>query len=107
MTATRATSPFGFSSTAADVSAGIDLHGRRALITGAASGIGVETARALASAGAQTHSSPPATWRPPSASPPTSAAAPETRRSRWRSSTCSTGPRSTAWSTGTPVRCTS
>ncbi|MDT4894213.1 MAG: hypothetical protein QOE97_3248 [Pseudonocardiales bacterium] len=54
MSATRATSPFGFSSTAADVISGIDLHGRRALITGAASGIGVETARALASAGAQT-----------------------------------------------------
>jgi NAD(P)-dependent dehydrogenase (short-subunit alcohol dehydrogenase family) len=36
------------------VIAGIDLHGRRALVTGAASGIGVETARALASAGAAT-----------------------------------------------------
>ncbi|MGH3223009.1 MAG: HAD-IA family hydrolase [Streptosporangiaceae bacterium] len=34
--------------------AGIDLHGRRALVTGAADGIGVETARALASAGAET-----------------------------------------------------
>jgi NAD(P)-dependent dehydrogenase (short-subunit alcohol dehydrogenase family) len=48
------TSPFGFSSTAADVISGIDLYGRRALVTGAASGIGVETARALASAGAET-----------------------------------------------------
>jgi NAD(P)-dependent dehydrogenase (short-subunit alcohol dehydrogenase family) len=54
MTATRITSPFGFSSTAAEVISGIDLHGRRALVTGAASGIGVETARALASAGAET-----------------------------------------------------
>jgi len=54
MTDTRARSPFSFSSTAADVIAGIDLHGRRALVTGAASGIGVETARALASAGAGT-----------------------------------------------------
>src|SRR3979409_1379305 len=54
MTTTRTTSPFDFSSTAADVISGIDLHGRRALITGAASGIGVETARALASAGAET-----------------------------------------------------
>jgi NAD(P)-dependent dehydrogenase (short-subunit alcohol dehydrogenase family) len=54
MTATRVTSPFGFESTAAEVIAGIDLHGRRALVTGAASGIGVETARALASAGAET-----------------------------------------------------
>lgn len=51
---TISTSPFGFSSTAADVISGIDLHGRRALVTGAASGIGVETARALASAGAET-----------------------------------------------------
>jgi NAD(P)-dependent dehydrogenase (short-subunit alcohol dehydrogenase family) len=54
VTATRIISPFDFSSTAADVVAGIDLHGRRAIVTGAASGIGVETARALASAGAET-----------------------------------------------------
>jgi NAD(P)-dependent dehydrogenase (short-subunit alcohol dehydrogenase family) len=54
MTATRFTSPFGFASTAAEVVAGIDLHGRTALVTGAASGIGVETARALAAAGAET-----------------------------------------------------
>ena len=54
MIATRVTSPFGFESTAAEVIAGIDLRGRRALVTGAASGIGVETARALASAGAET-----------------------------------------------------
>ena len=52
MTAT--TSPFTFSSTAADVIAGIDLHDHQALVTGAASGIGVETARALAAAGAST-----------------------------------------------------
>jgi NAD(P)-dependent dehydrogenase (short-subunit alcohol dehydrogenase family) len=54
MITTRVTSPFGFESTAAEVIAGIDLRGRRALVTGAASGIGVETARALASAGAET-----------------------------------------------------
>jgi NAD(P)-dependent dehydrogenase (short-subunit alcohol dehydrogenase family) len=54
MITARVTSPFGFESTAAEVIAGIDLHGRRALVTGAASGIGVETARALASAGAET-----------------------------------------------------
>jgi NAD(P)-dependent dehydrogenase (short-subunit alcohol dehydrogenase family) len=54
MSSTRTTSPFDFSSTAADVISGVDLHGRRALVTGAASGIGVETARALASAGAET-----------------------------------------------------
>ena len=52
MTAT--TSPFTFSSTAADVVAGIDLHDHQALVTGAAGGIGVETARALAAAGAST-----------------------------------------------------
>ena len=40
-------------STADDVLAGIDLTGRRAVVTGAASGIGVETARALARAGAE------------------------------------------------------
>jgi NAD(P)-dependent dehydrogenase (short-subunit alcohol dehydrogenase family) len=44
--------PFGFDSTAAEVVAGIDLSGKRAIVTGAASGIGVETARALAGAGA-------------------------------------------------------
>ncbi|MCW2558161.1 MAG: hypothetical protein JWP55_2125 [Mycobacterium sp.] len=47
------TTPFGWSTTADDVIAGIDLHGIRAVVTGASSGIGAETARALASAGAQ------------------------------------------------------
>lgn len=46
------TTPFGFDSTAAEVAAGIDLRGKRAIVTGASSGIGVETARALAGAGA-------------------------------------------------------
>jgi NAD(P)-dependent dehydrogenase (short-subunit alcohol dehydrogenase family) len=48
----RVLTPFGFGSTAADVVEGIDLTSRRAIVTGAASGIGVETARALAGAGA-------------------------------------------------------
>jgi NAD(P)-dependent dehydrogenase (short-subunit alcohol dehydrogenase family) len=48
----RLTTPFGFESTAADVIAGVDLSGRTAIVTGASSGIGVETARALAAAGA-------------------------------------------------------
>jgi NAD(P)-dependent dehydrogenase (short-subunit alcohol dehydrogenase family) len=47
------TTPFGFTSTASDVVAGLDLSSRRAIVTGAASGIGVETARALARAGAE------------------------------------------------------
>lgn len=45
--------PFGQHSTAAEVVGGIDLSGKRAIVTGAASGIGVETTRALASAGAE------------------------------------------------------
>jgi NAD(P)-dependent dehydrogenase (short-subunit alcohol dehydrogenase family) len=48
----RITTPFGFDSTAAEVVADVDLAGKRALVTGAGSGIGVETARALAGAGA-------------------------------------------------------
>lgn len=43
---------FGFSTTAAEVVEGVDLAGKRAIVTGGAAGIGVETARALASAGA-------------------------------------------------------
>jgi NAD(P)-dependent dehydrogenase (short-subunit alcohol dehydrogenase family) len=50
---TRITTSFGPRSTAAEVAAGIDLTGRRVIVTGAASGIGVETARALAGTGAE------------------------------------------------------
>ena len=52
MTDTTIEIPFDFNSTAAEVIAGVDLTGKRAIVTGAASGIGIETARALASAGA-------------------------------------------------------
>jgi len=48
----RISTPFGFQSTAADVIEGVDLTSKTALVTGASSGIGVETARALAAAGA-------------------------------------------------------
>ncbi|APW44834.1 SDR family NAD(P)-dependent oxidoreductase [Rhodoferax saidenbachensis] len=47
------TTPFGFDSTADAVIAGVDLTGQRAIVTGGSSGIGIETARALASAGAE------------------------------------------------------
>ncbi|ONI80387.1 oxidoreductase [Saccharothrix sp. ALI-22-I] len=47
------TTAFDAESTAAQVVAGIDLTGRRAVVTGGASGIGIETARALAGAGAE------------------------------------------------------
>lgn len=49
----RVTSPFGARSTALEVISGHDLCGRTAILTGGASGIGVETARALLSAGAE------------------------------------------------------
>ncbi|MFN4025194.1 MAG: oxidoreductase [Hyphomonas sp.] len=45
-------SGFHAKSTAADVIAGIDLGGKTAIVTGGYSGIGLETVRALASAGA-------------------------------------------------------
>ncbi|MDN3351479.1 SDR family NAD(P)-dependent oxidoreductase [Actinomadura sp. DC4] len=47
------TTPYGFATTAAEVLDGVDLTGRRAIVTGGASGIGIETARALAGAGAE------------------------------------------------------
>lgn len=47
------TTPFGRHSTAAEVVEGIDLSGKRAIVTGGSSGIGVETARALAHTGAE------------------------------------------------------
>ena len=48
----RITTPFGAQSTAAEVAHGISLAGKRVIVTGAASGIGVETARALTAIGA-------------------------------------------------------
>ena len=44
---------FGAQSTTDEVLAGVDLRGKRILVTGASAGLGVETARALAAHGAQ------------------------------------------------------
>ncbi|HSH94695.1 MAG TPA: SDR family NAD(P)-dependent oxidoreductase, partial [Roseimicrobium sp.] len=49
---TRLTTPFGFSTPALEIVRGVDLRGKRALVTGGGAGIGLETCRALASAGA-------------------------------------------------------
>jgi NAD(P)-dependent dehydrogenase (short-subunit alcohol dehydrogenase family) len=49
----RVRTPFGVTSTAARVLHGVDLSGRRVVVTGGASGLGAETSRALAAAGAQ------------------------------------------------------
>jgi hypothetical protein len=49
--ATLIQTPSGFDSTTAEVIDGIDLSGKRAIVTDGSSGIGTETARALARAG--------------------------------------------------------
>lgn len=49
---TRITNDFDNTTSAAEVAEGADLSGRAAIVSGAASGIGIETARALATAGA-------------------------------------------------------
>ncbi|ANY19238.1 Fatty acyl-CoA reductase [Tsuneonella dongtanensis] len=46
-------SPFGYRSTAREVVAGIDMSGKRVVVTGGYSGIGTETVRAIAEAGAE------------------------------------------------------
>jgi NAD(P)-dependent dehydrogenase (short-subunit alcohol dehydrogenase family) len=52
MTIHRVETPFSADATAEEVVDGLHLGGRRAIVTGGASGIGQETARALAAAGA-------------------------------------------------------
>lgn len=47
------TTPFGFHTTADEVLQGVDLSGKRAVVTGGSSGIGIDTARVLAAAGAE------------------------------------------------------
>ncbi|MFJ9683153.1 SDR family NAD(P)-dependent oxidoreductase [Streptomyces sp. NPDC101194] len=60
------TTPFPSHSRAEEVIDGVDLTGRRAVVTGGGSGIGAETVRALATAGAEVTI---ATRRPKSAEP--------------------------------------
>src|SRR5258705_9351697 len=43
---------FGATSTADEVLSGVNLHGKRILVTGVSAGLGVETARSLAAHGA-------------------------------------------------------
>ncbi|WLW57296.1 SDR family NAD(P)-dependent oxidoreductase [Streptomyces sp. YU58] len=50
---TLTTTPYGSRATASEVLDGVDLSGRRMIVTGGASGLGLETVRALAGAGAQ------------------------------------------------------
>jgi NAD(P)-dependent dehydrogenase (short-subunit alcohol dehydrogenase family) len=50
---TRINTPFNAKTTAAEILIGVDLTGRRLIVTGGASGIGLETVRALRGAGAE------------------------------------------------------
>src|SRR6266446_3342946 len=53
MTNIREATSFGATSTTDDVLSGVNLKGKRILVTGVSAGIGVETARSLAAHGAQ------------------------------------------------------
>ena len=50
---TEVTEIFGATSTADDVLSGVNLRGKRILVTGVSAGLGVETARSLAAHGAR------------------------------------------------------
>jgi NAD(P)-dependent dehydrogenase (short-subunit alcohol dehydrogenase family) len=50
---TMMTTIFGATSTTEDVLAGVNLHGKRILVTGVSAGLGVETARSLVAHGAE------------------------------------------------------
>jgi NAD(P)-dependent dehydrogenase (short-subunit alcohol dehydrogenase family) len=49
----RITTPYSAQTTAEDIVPGLDLTGQRIIVTGGAAGIGIETARSLAGAGAE------------------------------------------------------
>lgn len=49
----RGATGFGYASTAEEVTAGLDLHGKTVLVTGMNSGLGLETTRVLAKRGAR------------------------------------------------------
>src|SRR5258707_14863581 len=49
----RMVNVFGATSTTEDVLSGVNLHGKRILVTGVSAGLGVETARSLAAHGAR------------------------------------------------------
>src|SRR5277367_5278442 len=53
MTTTLTATSFGATSTTDDVLSGVNLKGKRILVTGVSAGLGVETARSLAAHGAQ------------------------------------------------------
>src|SRR5579863_6156540 len=53
MTNMLETTSFGATSTTDDILSGVNLKGKRILITGVSAGLGVETARSLAAHGAQ------------------------------------------------------
>jgi hypothetical protein len=100
--------PFGFESTATEVIAGIDLSSRRAIVTGASSGIGIETARALAAAGADVTlavrdtvagARTAARLRPPPATAFASAGSISPTKARWPPSLLGGPGRCMCWST--------
>jgi trans-2-enoyl-CoA reductase len=53
MTNILETTSFGATSTTEDVLSGVNLKGKRILVTGVSAGLGVETARSLAAHGAE------------------------------------------------------
>ena len=103
----RISTPFNAESTAAEVVTGIDLNGHRVIVTGGASGIGIETARALAGAGAEVTLGVRNLAARASAPPRISPRPPVTGTSWSRRSTSPTRRRSgRSWPGGT-ARCTS